>query len=454
VEDHEQETRESGNLIDHGHQISFSAGRWPLATGHCSRPAILYLVHRLPYPPDKGDRIRAFHLLRWLSGRAAVHLACLADEPVDAEAVAALGRYCERVAVVRLGAWSRWARAGGSLARGHTATEGAFSAPALRATLRRWARQTRFHAALASASSMAPYLRLDAIRDVPAVIDLVDVDSQKWREYAAAGRGPRAWLHRLEGRRLRRLERTLPGWARAVTLVSEAEADLYRGHVGPGPVHAVTNGVDLGAFRPAPGPEGQGCVFVGALDYRPNVDAAQWFCREVWPGIRRRRPDAVLRLVGRRPTAAVRRLVDRPGVELVGPVPDVRPYLAAAAVVVAPLRIARGVQNKVLEALAMGKAVVASPQALAGLAVEPGTQALAAASPAAWVEAVLRLLDDPDLRRRLGVQGRRYVERHHDWDRCLEPFGPLLSLAGRDDPTPRDATDPVPPGVALTGGTT
>ena len=281
------------------------------------------------------------------------------------------------------------ARACGSLARGRTASEGAFAAPALRATLGRWARQTRFHAALASASSMAPYLRIDALGGVPAVIDLVDVDSQKWLDYAAAGRGPRAWLHRLEGRRLRGLERTLPDWARAVTLVSAAEAELYRSQVGPGPVHAVTNGVDLDAFRPVSDADERGCVFVGVLDYRPNVDGVGWFCREVWPEVRRRRPDAVLRLVGRSPSPEVQRLADKPGVELVGPVPDVRPYLAGAAVAVAPLRIARGVQNKVLEALAMGKAAVASPQALEGLGLESGTHVLAASSADEWAGAVV-----------------------------------------------------------------
>jgi sugar transferase (PEP-CTERM/EpsH1 system associated) len=399
----------------------------------------LYVAHRLPYPPDKGDRIRVFHLLRCLAPRAEVHLACLADEPVADGSVAALRRYCARVAVCRL-TWSRWARALGSLAQGRTVTEGAFSSPALRQTLRCWARDTRFHAALASASSVAPYLRLPELGGVPAVIDLIDVDSQKWFEYAAASWGPRAWLYRTEGRRLRRLEQALPDWARAVTLVSEAEADLYR-QFGPAEaVRAIPNGVDLEYFRPAPPAAEHGCVFVGALDYRPNSDGVCWFCREVWPAIRRHRPDLKLTLVGRRPSPAVRRLADVPGVDVVGQVPDVRPYVARAAVVVVPLHIARGVQNKVLEALAMGKAAVASPQALTGLGAQAGTHVLAAAAPSEWVAAVLRLLEDPALRHRLGTAGRHYVEERHRWDSCLEPFAALLHL----DPGSRAPRDPFP----------
>lgn len=393
-----------------------------------TRPDVLYLVHRVPYPPDKGDRIRTFHILEWLSRRAAVHLACLADEPVDEGAVAMLGRCCERVAIVPIGR-TRWARALGSFARGRTVTEGAFHSPTLGATLRRWAGQVQFRAALASSSSMAPYLRVRELRDVPAVVDLIDVDSQKWLDYAATRRGPKAELYRLEGRRLRRLEHGLLGWTRAATLVSEAEAELFRRcHDGEGPVHAVTNGVDLEAFRPQGVATERGCVFVGALDYLPNVEGAAWFCREAWPEIRRRRPDATIALVGRRPTAEARRLAERPGVELVGQVPDVRPHLAVAAVAVVPLRIARGVQNKVLEAMAMGKAVVASPEALTGLRAEPGVHALVAEAPGEWADAVVQLLDDGPLRRRLGAAGRRHVEEYHRWDRCLDPFGALLGL--------------------------
>ncbi len=398
-----------------------------------SRPDILCLAHRVPYPPDKGDRIRTYHLLKWVAARAAVHLACLADEPVDDGTRAALSHLCERVEVVRLGPRSRWLRALGSLARGHTITEGAFDSPPLRAVLRRWARGTQFHAALASASSLIPYLRLEELRGVPAVVDLVDVDSQKWLDYAAAGRGLRAWLYRTEGRRLRRVEQMLPTWARAVTLVSETEADLYRQLCAGGAVHAVDNGVDLDYFQPSSPGLGQRCVFVGALDYRPNVEGIIWFCREVWPKIRRHHPNVRLILVGRHPTPSVHRLAELPGVELIGQVPDVRPHLAGATVAVVPLRLARGVQNKVLEALAMGKAVVASPPSLAGLRAKPGVHLLSATSPEEWIEAVSRLLDDEPLRQRLGAAGRCYVEVNHHWEGCLEPFRALLGLSEASD---------------------
>jgi sugar transferase (PEP-CTERM/EpsH1 system associated) len=402
-----------------------------------TRPRVLYLVHRVPYPPDKGDRIRSFHLLRYLSRRADVYLACLADEPVSDETRAALKRLCAGVAIVPLGNWSRWLRVPGALLGGRSISEGVFHSPPLVEVLRDWARQTSFHVSLASASSMVPYQRLDELQEVPAVVDLMDVDSQKWLDYAAAERGLRARLFLTEGRRLRELEQTLPSWAQAVTLVSDAEAELFRQFCSWEGVHAVTNGVDLDYYRPAdPPPAENGCVFVGALDYRPNVDAACWFSREVWPAILRQHPEARLRLVGRQPVQEVVRLGQVPGVEVVGQVPDVRPYVAEAAIVVAPLRIARGIQNKVLEALAMAKPVVASPQGLNGLGNKLDLPALTASERSEWVEHIVRLLENPTLRRQLGAAGRNYVEVHHDWERCLEPFGLILGLPAEALPQP------------------
>lgn len=389
---------------------------------------LLYLVHRLPFPPDKGDRIRAYHIIRHLSRRARLHLACLADEPVLPESLRALEQLCARVCVVPLGS-SRWARALSSLARGRTVTAGAFYSPNLMRLLAEWASQTRFAGVLASSSAMVSYLRRHELAGIPAVVDLVDVDSQKWFDYAAASSGARATLYRTEGGRLRKLESSLPSWARAVTLVSDAETELFRSFCPSPDVHTVANGVDLEYFRQqSPALAEDGCVFVGALDYKPNVDAVTWFCKEVWPAVLRGHPNARLRLVGRQPVAEVLCLGDVTGVEVVGQVPDVRPHLSWAALAVAPLRIARGVQNKVLEALAMRKPVVASPQALAGLRERLDLPALTAATPAEWAEHIGRLLGDEPLRRQLGAAGRRYVEAYHSWEHCLEPLSELLGL--------------------------
>ncbi len=193
-----------------------------------ARPRLLYLVHRVPYPPNRGDRIRSYHFLRHLSERFEVSLATLADEPVAAETRRELARLCEQVAIEPLGR-SRWLRAVASLARGRSATEGLFASPALRRTVQSWAANKQFDAALVFCSSMVQYLDCPQLKNVPAVVDLVDVDSQKWFDYGAKTSGAKRMLFDLEGRRLRQLETSLPARARAITLVSEAEANLYRG---------------------------------------------------------------------------------------------------------------------------------------------------------------------------------------------------------------------------------
>jgi sugar transferase (PEP-CTERM/EpsH1 system associated) len=391
------------------------------------RPAVLYVVHRVPYPPDKGDRIRGYHLLRHLADRADVHLACLADEDVSAETLAALERLCARVAVIPVGRRSRWARAFASLATGGTISEGAFRAPALQRLLARWADEVPFRVALASSSSVAPYLTHGKLACLPLVVDMMDVDSEKWLAYAAASRPPLRWLYRLEGRRLRQLEIALGNNSRAVTVVSDSEADLFRRFGPPGAIHAVPNGVDLEYFSPTV-EQGEGCVFVGALDYLPNVDAVTWFCKEAWPEILRRRPGTTLRLVGRKPKPEVLRLSEQEGVEVVGQVPDVRPFVRSAAVAVAPLRIARGIQNKILEAMALARTVICSPQARAGLKRSPAPPVRVAGTAQEWAAEVVSLLNAPDERQRLGEEGRCYVETHHDWNGCLAPLAALLDL--------------------------
>jgi sugar transferase (PEP-CTERM/EpsH1 system associated) len=388
---------------------------------------VLFVTHRVPFPPDKGDRIRTYHLLRFLSRHARVHLATLADEPVSPETLTALAGLCVRAEIVPTG---RLAMVGGlrSLLVGRTISEGFFRSSRMRDVIRSWSAETGFIGAIASASSVAQYLKTRHLDGATRVIDLVDVDSQKWLDYAAATGAPKKWLYSLEGRRLRKLESSICGWADAVTLVSEREAAMVREVTGATNVHAVTNGVDLDYYRPTPGVHESGCVFVGALDYLPNVGGIRWFAQTIWPNIRLKHAEARLAIVGRKPVAAVKELASIPGVDLIGQVPDVRPYLANAAVAIAPLRIARGLQNKVLEAMSAGKAVVASSPALAGFGSREDLPATVANEPAEWIGAVGRLLDDATERERLGTAGRLYAERHHDWSDCLAPFLKLLRL--------------------------
>lgn len=395
------------------------------------RPTLLYLVHRVPYPPNRGDRIRSYHVLRFLAQRAEVHLAFLAEEAPSDAVIANLRQHASRVAAVRLGSPLRWVRAAAGLAAGGTATQGLFASPELRRIIARWASQTRYDGALAFCSSMAPYLDAPGLAGVPGVVDLVDVDSQKWFDYAAHCRGPRRWLYRLEGRRLRRLEAGIAerGWAIAV--VSDVESRIFRSFATVGRLAVIPNGVDLEFFQPQTaddrGPPR--CVFTGALDYQANIDGIRWFADRVWPELQARHPELRLVLAGSRPTAAVRHLAGRPGVVLAADVPDIRPYLAQATVAVVPLRVARGIQNKVLEAMAMARPVVASPPSLEGLAAEPGRHLLRALEPEEWVAAVERLLASPALREQIGGAAREYVERQHRWSVRLAPLAALLGLS-------------------------
>lgn len=288
---------------------------------------------------------------------------------------------------------------------------------------------------------MAQYADVGELQHCPCVTDLVDVDSQKWFDYAEKAHGPLRWLYRLEGRRVRQLEAAAAQRSRAVIVVSEAEANLLRSHCPAAEIVTIQNGVDLDYFHPPAEGELIGsieggiapmdCLFVGALDYRPNVDGLLWFCREVWPEVRRQFPDARFGIVGRNPCSSVRRLMRQLGVEVIGSVPDVRPYLWRSQVVLAPLRIARGIQNKVLEALAARKAVVASPQAIEGLALTPNEHLRRAETAAAWINDIGELLSDTSKRQQLGDAGCEFVRIRHRWEECLSPLTGLIHSSNR-----------------------
>jgi sugar transferase (PEP-CTERM/EpsH1 system associated) len=392
------------------------------------RPNVLYLVHRVPYPPNRGDRIRSFHILKHLATNANVHLATLADEPVDATGLGALAEHCARVAIERTDRL-RWPKAAVRLIQGKSATEGLFECVALRRTLEKWADEITFDAVMVFCSSMFQYAAIPALREVRMVVDLVDVDSQKFTDYADQAPFGKSWMYRLEASRIRSLERDIVHRAQSISLVSEAEAELF-GRVCPNEkTIAIPNGVDLNYFQPKPDHRiDNRLVFVGALDYPPNIDAMLWFCRAVWPAVKAALPDASLDIVGRKPSRSVQQLAALPSVNVIGSVPDVRPYMASASVAIAPLRIARGIQNKVLEALAMELPIVVSPGALEGLTAEPGKHLVLADQAEQWTRAIVQMCQDHRMAAELGRAGRQFVESVHNWSSCLRPLDRALQL--------------------------
>lgn len=391
-------------------------------------PRILLLVHRVPFPPNRGDRIRSFHLLKQLAQQAEVSLAFLHQEPLEADVLPALQPFCEQVAAVPLAGWRRWAQGCWSLATGASATQGLFWSERMAKTITTWAREQPFDALVTFCSSMGAYASLPALRDTPLLVDLVDVDSQKWFDYAPQTWPPKRWLYRWEAQRLRRLEIELGRHAAGVMLVSEAEANLYRQFAPEAHVFALSNGVDLNYFRPNPEVTAQPhrCVFVGALDYKANIDGIRWFAQQVWPQVLQHRPEAKLQIVGRDPAESVQELAAAPSIELAANVPDVRPYVWESSVVIAPLQVARGIQNKVLEAMAMAKPVLASGAALEGIELQVPTHACQANSPEDWAQQLLRLFDQKEEQTQLGQAARKFVETHYDWPARLQSLDTFL----------------------------
>ena len=360
-----------------------------------------------------------------------VTVGALTYGPADTAAASMLAPWCQQVIVAPAGGWRGKLRGVVSLLAGRSVTEGYFRNRRLHRRLVRLARAEPFDVAMAYSSGT-----LDLLTAVPAgarIMDLVDIDSAKWAGYAESAPLLGQWLHRLEARRVARLERRAVAVCDATLLVSDAEVSAMAAERDS--VFAVGNGVDLDYFAPAEPADQQApsIVFTGTMNYRPNVAGVCWFVREVWPALRSAVPTAKFNVVGRDPSPAVRKLAEAPGVLVTGSVPDVRPYLAAASVAVAPLHIARGVQNKVLEAMAMARPVVASPQALAGLAVQVGSDALQADAPPQWVEILCMLLRDSHRRRELGLAARQCVESRYSWAARMAPLVDLCrSLADQE----------------------
>lgn len=401
-------------------------------------PEILFLAHRAPWPPDRGDRVRSWHLLDALMRLAPVHVAALCDTEYDAaQAQAKLGPLCASIKL-KVRRRSRPVAMLDALARNEPASAAMFRSAALARHIDGLTQGTQITHIVGFSSQMGQYIPPPSRFAGRVVMDFVDVDSAKFAAYADTDtNGPMRWIHKREARLLAAHEAKLSQRADASLFVSEAEAALFRARCGLGTdqIHALENGIDTvrfdpeGDFAPLPHQGGPLLVFTGQMDYRPNIDAVRWFAHNVLPLIRAAAPGARFAIVGRAPTAPVHALAALPGVMVTGEVPDVRPWLAAAAVVVAPLLLARGVQNKLLEAMAMARPVVASPAAAEGVDAEPGGQALIVADGAsAMADAVRALLADTRHAAALGSAARQRMIDRYGWDARLAPLPALLGL--------------------------
>lgn len=396
---------------------------------------ILFLVHRAPWPPDRGDRIRSWHIFRALAKLAPVHVAALADTAADAEiAREKMAPFCKSLCI-EVRKVSRPVALAQAVLRGDPVSNRLFRNAALARHVDALIACGEVTHIVGFSGQMAQYLPTQF--DGPLVMDFVDVDSAKFGAYAEQdARQPLHWVHAREARVLAAYEAQVARRADASLFVSEAEAALFRTRSGLGAdrVCAVENGIDTGYFDPAAtfAPVAEHAqplaVFTGQMDYRPNIDAVRWFAADILPLIRQRHPGARFGIVGRAPTAEVRALGDLPGVTVTGEVPDVRPWLAAADAVVAPLLLARGVQNKLLEAMAMARPVVASAAAATGIDAVPGEHMLVVEDAGGMAASVATLFDDPAAAASMGAAARQRMIARYGWDARLAPLGELLGL--------------------------
>jgi len=397
---------------------------------------LLFLAHRIPYPPTKGDKLRAWHFLRHFAKSRRVHLGCFIDDDRDWAHVPVLKDLAADTCFVPL-------RRSRALARSLPAllSERPMTLPYYYdAGLAQWTdrlQRDQSMTVFVYSSSMAQYA-MGQPRST-RIIDFVDVDSQKWCDYADRERWPVATMYRREGKALLEAERRIAREFDASVFVSDAEAELFR-QLAPecrDRIRTVSNGVDWHHFSPGvdyPDPyAGAGSsvlCFTGMMDYWPNVDAVTWFATTLFARLRHTMPSATFWIVGANPSRRVQKLAELPGVVVTGRVPDVRPYLARAGAVVAPLRIARGIQNKVLEAMAMGRPVVASEQAYEGLRAQPGRDLIVARDADDFVRGVEQIW--AGRHGDLGARARQAVQRDYDWSRQLESLDQLVASVERE----------------------
>ncbi len=384
---------------------------------------ILYLTHRLPWPPNRGDKIRSYHLIEHLARKHEVALLSF-QEGRSPLAIKELSLFCHSIQVVLFNYFFAKIKGAPALLLNQAITLRSFSHSSF------WKKyQTLLYSfnpdfVFVDSSAMAIYPDRSG---TPFYADFMDVDSEKWRQFSLFNKGVMKWIYKREARKLALHEKRIALKAKAVLVVSETEKERLLKLEPKANVVVIPNGVDAKAFFPQSAliPKPNHLVFTGVLNYYPNIDAVNWFCHEIWPKIRAKKPEAVFKIVGANPTYSVLKLEAITGVEVIANVAQIQPYLAEAEVCVLPLRFSIGIQNKLLEALAMGKPVVATSGALQGTASSVREAVRIADQADNFAEQVLALLENSSQRKALQLQGPQIVEQFYRWEKNLSKLDRL-----------------------------
>jgi polysaccharide biosynthesis protein PslH len=386
---------------------------------------ILYVCHRFPFPPKRGGKIRPFNMIRHLSQDHEVTVASLARSEAEAREGEGLAAHCAHYEMGRVRDTVQTLRMVVRLPTSTPSSMGYFYSPDLARAVRGLLARERYGLVFVHCSSVAQYVA--DVRGIPKILDFGDMDSQKWLEYARYKPFPLSLGYRLEGVKMERAERRLARQFDMCTATTRAEWETLEGYGTGVATDWFPNGVDSEYFAPADDAyDADTIAFVGRMDYFPNQECMFEFCARTLPLLRAQRPAVKLVIVGADPSPAVRRLGELPGVTVTGSVPDVRPYLRRSALMVAPLNIARGTQNKILEAMALGVPVVTSRVAAGGVDAVDREHFVVADTPAEQVDAITRVLGQPGERQRLAEAGRARMLSHHAWDRSMQRLDGII----------------------------
>jgi polysaccharide biosynthesis protein PslH len=403
------------------------------------RPALLFLAQRLPYPPHRGDKIRALQIIQHFSRDYDVHVGTLIDDMADRAHIEALRAHCASLYVAEVQKPGAYLKALPAYLAGAPISFAVFQNTGLQAWVNETCAKYNPEIGIMFSSNVADYALRALKRPKILIADFADVDSVKWRDFEKSATPPKSWIYGLEARRVSKREKEIATMVNAVTFVTPDETALFAKLYPEVVAKALTvgMGVDIDFFDPSlsfdpltpdTSKNIQWATFTGTMDYWPNEQAAIWFVENILDPVRARGVDLHLSIVGTRPTKAVQALAKHPAVIVTGRVADVRPYFARGDIVVSPMQIARGIQTKVLEAMAMGKPIILTPGALTGIDATPDIHARVASTKTEWIAACVALLQNKAERDRMGAAARTCVVEKYSVAAQLSGFNHIIDM--------------------------